>query len=230
MSLISKEHQEKILKRLEEKKVLRTGHYILKSGKHTGEYIDKERVYMHAYDSLLSDICKNMAYAVYDSGVIDIDVVVAPETGGILLQYLVAGHLSFMIGKDVYGAYAKWKEDKGRVYDPMFGFGKKGMKDVVVRYDSFAFRDAYQKILPSSKVLIVDDVLTTGTTLRPLIDAVRLSRGSVEHVAVIWNRGDVQASDLGVEKLFSVIDKPIESWSANNCPMCKKGVPLNILK
>ncbi|PIR69281.1 MAG: hypothetical protein COU47_04285 [Candidatus Niyogibacteria bacterium CG10_big_fil_rev_8_21_14_0_10_46_36] len=223
-------NEKQFLKAFEQKKIVRTGHFALKSGEHALEYIDKDTLYMHAYDTLLSDVSWHMAHAVYAAGMHDIDVVVAPEKGGIVLQYLISRHLSLMTGKNIYGAYAEWKTDRGRIYDPMWGWGKKGMKAVLVQYDSFTFRDAYKKIIPSARVLVVDDVLTTGTTLKPLIADIRLLGGIVERVSVLWNRGGVAAADLGVTNLFSLIHKKLTTWKPHACPMCKGGISVTKLK
>ncbi|MDP2676303.1 MAG: phosphoribosyltransferase family protein [bacterium] len=211
-----------------EKNVIIPGHFELTSGRHTSEYISKDVLTANAsFDNLLEELCKQLAFFAYDGNLIDIDVVAAPATGGINLGYLVAKHLSGMIHKNVSAVYAERKKSK-KIYDQMEGYGKRGMLDVYI-HDVFEFREEFVRRIRFKNVFVVDDILTTGMSLKGVIDAVRLQGGIAEYAGVIWNRGRVDAEDIIVKKIFSAINKKIEDWESP-CPLCKKGIPLIRLK
>lgn len=77
---------------------------------------------------------------------------------------------------------------------------------------------------PGDKVLIVDDVITTGSSVQSVIDAVRASKGEVTGIGVLVDR-----SDNGLDfnfPFFSCLRSPAVSHPANDCPLCKEGKPL----
>ena len=75
------------------------------------------------------------------------------------------------------------------------------------------------------RVLIVDDVTTTGKSLVETVDAVRGKRGEVVGVSVLIDRS---VKDLPFE-LFSVYKKVVENFTPEQCPLCKNGVVLQKL-
>jgi orotate phosphoribosyltransferase len=46
-------------------------------------------------------------------------------------------------------------------------------------------------------------------------------------VAALCNRGGVTAEALGAPALYSLASVPLESWPAEECPLCAAGVPVN---
>ncbi len=77
---------------------------------------------------------------------------------------------------------------------------------------------------PRERVLIVEDVLTTGGSVREVLEVVRAQGALPVGVASIINRsGDpqpFQAEDLPFSSLAEV---KVESWTAQECPLCKSG-------
>lgn len=80
------------------------------------------------------------------------------------------------------------------------------------------------QIRPGERVLVVDDVLTTGGSLRDTIAAVGKRGGTVVGIGVIVDRRE-QDSDFGCP-LFSVYKKPVKNYDPNDCPLCQQGIPL----
>jgi orotate phosphoribosyltransferase len=76
------------------------------------------------------------------------------------------------------------------------------------------------------RVLVVDDVLTTGGSVRDVMDAVRRLSGEVAGVAVLIDRTGGKA-DFGVP-LFACLTLDLESFDPHNCPLCADGVPLKV--
>ena len=71
------------------------------------------------------------------------------------------------------------------------------------------------------KVLVVEDVVTTGGSVQEVIDIVREQGGEVVGVGVLVDRSNGKV-DLGV-KLCHVLSMEVVSCEAADCPMCKAG-------
>ena len=80
------------------------------------------------------------------------------------------------------------------------------------------------RIEPGEKVLVVDDVLTTGKSVHETLDAVRKLGGDVIGVGVMVDRSG-SPLDFGTE-LFSCLRAPAVAYTADTCPLCAAGVPL----
>jgi orotate phosphoribosyltransferase len=88
-----------------------------------------------------------------------------------------------------------------------------------------AFGRGFQ-ISPGERVLVVDDVLTTGGSIRDVLDAVRRLGGEVAGVAVLIDRtGGTAAFDA---PFFACLTLDIESYDPSECPFCTDGLPLKI--
>lgn len=81
-------------------------------------------------------------------------------------------------------------------------------------------------ISPGERVLVVDDVLTTGGSVRDVIDAVRSMQGEVVGVAVLIDRTAGKASFD--PPFFACLTLDLPSYEASDCPLCAEGVPLKI--
>jgi len=86
-----------------------------------------------------------------------------------------------------------------------------------------AFRRDFE-ISPGSRILIVDDILTTGGSLRETIAAADKLEGIVIGIGVLVDRSDKDlAFDLPV---FSCLRSPAIAYAPDECPLCAKRVPL----
>ncbi|MGE3797977.1 MAG: orotate phosphoribosyltransferase [Thermomicrobiales bacterium] len=126
-----------------------------------------------------------------------IDVVVGPTTGGILLAFELARQLG------VQAAYAE------RVAD---GAQERTFK----RGTSFQSGD---------RVLVIDDILTTGGSIRETLAALGAQPVETVAVAVLVDRsgGRVQFGDVPLIPLLSL---NVAAWEPSECPQCAAGVPL----
>ncbi len=77
---------------------------------------------------------------------------------------------------------------------------------------------------PGQRVLVVEDVVTTGGSVREVIDLVRAQGGEVVGVGVVVDRTGGKI-DFGVP-LESVISIDVVSFEPEDCPLCKAGVPV----
>jgi len=123
-----------------------------------------------------------------------IEVVAAPTTGGIILAFEVARQLG------VRGIFAEKVDDRER-----------------------AFRRGFT-IKPAEKVLIVDDILTTGKSIREVIAAVEQLKGKIIGIGVLVDRSE-QSIDFSFP-LFSCLRVETVAYSPEDCPLCAARIPL----
>jgi orotate phosphoribosyltransferase len=74
----------------------------------------------------------------------------------------------------------------------------------------------------ADRALVVEDVVTTGLSVREVIGVVRDRGAEIAGVGVIVIRG---AADFGVPT-HALLDLPIVSYDAENCPQCAAGEPI----
>jgi len=125
-------------------------------------------------------------------------VVAGPTTGGAILSFEVARQLGLK------SIIAEKAED-----------GAPGRE----------FRRGFE-IGAGDRVLIVDDVLTTGGSIRDVVDAVAASGAAVAGVAVLVDRTGGRV-DFGVP-FAAAISVDAVSWAPADCPLCARGEPLKI--
>ncbi|MDQ6823606.1 MAG: orotate phosphoribosyltransferase [Candidatus Eremiobacteraeota bacterium] len=71
----------------------------------------------------------------------------------------------------------------------------------------------------SDRVLIVEDVVTTGNSVKEVLHVVAASGATTVGVGIIVRRGE---SDFSV-RAFALLDMPIVSYAADACPQCAAG-------
>ncbi|HEX7364469.1 MAG TPA: orotate phosphoribosyltransferase [Dehalococcoidia bacterium] len=79
-------------------------------------------------------------------------------------------------------------------------------------------------INPGERVLIVDDILTTGGSILEVIEAVKKLKGDIVGIGVLVDRSE-QTKDFGVP-LFSCIRSQTVTYRPGECPLCQAGIPL----
>lgn len=120
-----------------------------------------------------------------------IDYVIAPAVGGIIIGYELARQLG------VKNMFAEREED-----------------------GSMAIRRGFE--LPKgSRVVVAEDVITTGGSVQEVIDIVKSNGSEVVGVAVLVDRSNGTA-DFGTRLDCALVAK-VESWEADECPLCKEG-------
>ena len=124
-----------------------------------------------------------------------IDTVAGPTTGGIILAHEVARQM----GKRA--VYAERNED---------GPGR-------------AFRRGFQ-LARGERILVVDDIMTTGGSVQETMDAVRAAGGDTLAAAVLVDRSGGAAS-LGVP-LHALWRLDIPTYLPDACPLCANGVAI----
>ena len=123
-----------------------------------------------------------------------IQVVAGPTTGGIILAYEVARQL------EVRGIFAEKKGSQERAFKRGFNINR------------------------DERVLIVDDILTTGSSIREVMAAVTRLGGIVIGIGVLVDRSE-QEINFGVP-LFSCHRTITQTYPPQDCPLCAAHIPL----
>ncbi len=166
------------------------GHFLLTSGLHSPVYWEKFQVLQ--FPKYTEKLCQMIASHFRRR---DIQLVVGPTTGGVILAFEVARQLG------VRGIFAEKEGGQGRVFRRGF------------------------TINSGERVLVVDDILTTGGSVRETLDAVTSRGGLVAGVGVLVDRSE-KPVDFGVPLFSCLRSVPPPTYTAENCPLCTAGVPL----
>lgn len=79
---------------------------------------------------------------------------------------------------------------------------------------------------PHERVLVVEDVVTTGASARELVSLVRGAGADPVGVAALLDRCDAaRAAPVGAP-LRALLRLEASSWGADDCPLCAAGTPL----
>lgn len=90
-------------------------------------------------------------------------------------------------------------------------------------------------LAPHDRVLLVEDVLTTGRSMRETIDVVRSTGASIVGLGVIVSRGgspfdsaqgDTDSAQGDTVPTHVLLDLPLQSYDEDECPQCRAGEPL----
>jgi orotate phosphoribosyltransferase len=79
-------------------------------------------------------------------------------------------------------------------------------------------------IKPGEKILITEDILTTGASVKELIDLINNYKGQLKAVAILIDRSKNEVFK-GL-KLASLLKLDIKTYRQQECPLCRKGLPL----
>jgi orotate phosphoribosyltransferase len=79
-------------------------------------------------------------------------------------------------------------------------------------------------IKPGERILVVDDILTTGGSIKEVVNAVKELKGYIIGIAVLVDRSNADI-DFGYP-LFSCLRASTVAYKPTNCPQCSAGIPL----
>jgi orotate phosphoribosyltransferase len=192
-------------------RALREGHFLLKSGRHGDAYVEKFAVLSDP--AATSELCGFFAAEHLGPGPVPgnttVDVVAGPTTGGVIL--------AFETGRQL-GTRAIFAEE---VRDADGGTRRE-------------FRRGF-RIEPGERVLLVDDILTTGGSLLAMVPAVEAMGGEIIECHVLVDRSGEHRQTLvspasgrtyPLRSLWQ-LDLPTYEPGARTCPGCAGGMPLN---
>jgi orotate phosphoribosyltransferase len=171
-------------------------HILLPSGQHTSEYIEKTLVTTEPSftEGLGAVIAKHFAQW-------PVDIVLSTGPGALILSHCVA---------------------RAHPSRPIVVYGTKGLSGGQRRV---TLPVEFQRLLrEGTRVLLVEDLVSTGSTLNLLINLVEQRGAQVIGVGCLWRRTSV---DLDGKPVFSLVSRDFPTYAPPECPLCKRGVPLN---
>ena len=181
---------------------LREGHFLLKSGRHSDHYLEKFQVLQDP--AATSELCAMWLAAYGNAPAAAIDLVAGPTTGGVILAFETARQV-----------------------------GTRGVFAEEVRSADGSVRRAFRRgfrIEPGERVLLVDDILTTGGSLLAMIPAVEEAGGEIVacHVLVDRSGGLSALTSPGTGRSYPLralwaLDLPTWEPGPATCPACAAG-------
>jgi len=178
-----------ILEALTDSGAIRTGHFQLTSGLHSDKYVQCARVL--EYPEITTKLAHEMVDRLPEN--INVDLVVAPAVGGIIIGFAVAQALNVR--------YIFTERQEGKM----------------------TLRRAFE-IPEGARVLIVEDVVTTGGSVQEVVEIVESAAATVVGVATIIDRGGERAFD---DPYFPLLPMNVESVDPAECVQCANGVPID---
>jgi len=179
-------NEQQLLAIYEDAGALLTGHFILSSGRHSSRYLQSAKVLMHpAHAEALG---RELAALVSAS---DIDVVVAPALGGLIIGHEVARALN----------------------KPLLFTERKDGEMSLRRGFSFE---------KGARVLVVEDVITTGGSVCECMDVVREHGGVPQEVLAVVDRAPGAKGRFDVPHR-TLLQLEVASFEPSDCPLCREG-------
>ncbi|MGB2783509.1 MAG: orotate phosphoribosyltransferase [Atribacterota bacterium] len=181
---------EEVMKKFEDAGAIQKGHFKLTSGVHSDTYIQCAQIMQHP--EFMHNLCSELGKKFRGD---DIDVIVGPAIGGIIMAHVMAR----VLGPWVRAIFTERENGK------------------------MTLRRSFE-IKEGEKVIVVEDVTTTGSSVREVIDIVKSRKGKVVGVGVLIDRSGGKV-DFGIkiEKLLTV---DIKTFLPEECPLCKKEIPV----
>ncbi len=172
---------------LEKLGVLKRGHFLLTSGKHSDIYFEKYRILSHPYY-----LKKLLEFSIDFLNKIDFEAIVGPFTGGALIAEI----LGLMMNKRTI-------------------FAEKKENEFIIRRD-FGIEYPF-------KAIIVDDVITTGGSVKKTLKACE-GIADIRGILVLIDRRE-EEENFGYP-FFSIYKEKVKIYSPDECPLCEKNIPL----
>ena len=180
-------NEEQIYDIFKETGALLEGHFLLTSGRHSNVYFQCAKVLQ--YPQYTEAVCRKITDYFKD---FEIDTVIAPAIGGIVVGQEVARQLN---KRSIFAE----REDK-----------------------ALTLRRGFS-IEEGERILVCEDVVTTGGSVFEVIDIVKQNKGHVVGVGFIVDRSNGKV-DFGFKQV-SAMKMNAESYDPADCPLCKKNIP-----
>jgi orotate phosphoribosyltransferase len=192
-------------------------HFVYKSRRHGGVYVNKDLVYTHPL--VLDMLGKTIAAEVAHMGA---EVIIGPAVGAAILVQAVGYYIATESDGRVRCAYAE-KEMK-KVEDPT-GQGRKLFQET----GAFVFNRGYEDVVRGREVVVVEDIVTTGGSVGSVVKLARSLDCTVLAVRAIWNRGgDKVREKVGVEDFDALVKDTFPDYDVKDpCPFCEQGIPID---
>lgn len=177
---------------------IQVGHFLLSSGLHSDHYMQCQKIMQYPRHG--HTLAEEMAKKIQAAG-LNPQAVVGPALGAVHWEVFVASALDKLSPANPVRAIFAERADG----------------------TEFQIRRGIE-IKPQEKVIVVEDVTTTGGSAMKVVDLVRKLGGEPLAVATIIDRSGGKI-DFGVP-FFSLLTAKLQTFDPKDCPMCKNGEPV----
>jgi orotate phosphoribosyltransferase len=157
----------------ERENVIKRGHFLLASKRHSDVYINKNMITTTAElfnIVVIRLMCRVIEFAPYK-------IVTGPATAGAILASAVA-----------------IRENKGLVYPE---------KVQVNNQTTMKFQRGYDKVIEGKSILLIEDIITTGNSVQQTINAIEECNGNIVGILAIWNRSGWEPEKYEIRSLIN---------------------------
>ncbi len=175
-------------------KAMLTGHFLLSSGKHSSQYFQCARLLQHPEKA--AEVVATVADRIkadVKAGKLAVDSVIGPAMGGIVVAY----ELGRQLGTP---AFFTERNDEGVM----------------------ALRRGFE-IQPGEKIIIAEDVVTTGKSTLETAEQIQAMGGVVVASICVVDRRPADAEEPFPWPLYAALRQPAVLWDADACELCKEG-------
>lgn len=217
-----------VLKRCRQRGAILTDDHVVLTPKpdgfyHAPGYFDKDRVLSDAMS--LNAIGSDITARFWTD---DIDCVAGPTTGAVGLAAAVAMRMYIQLGWAIDWVYAEEATKEEVYYTTCTINDAPTVKVNVPIKNKRVVKRCFPPFVKGKRILVVEDVFSSGGSAKATIDAVNEVGGNIIGVAVICNRGGITAEKLGVPRLEVLYDIPMVMHREEECPLCAANIPINM--
>lgn len=192
--------EEEVLQAFRDTGALLEGHFELRSKLHSNRYFQCANVLR--YPRVAARLCDALVEKMRAGASLGrIDGVISPAVGGILVGHEVARAL------DVKCVFAEKVQGEG--------LDATGKPNTVLAMRRFSLK-------PGERYVVAEDVVTKGGRVQETIDLVKAAGCEVVAVALLVDRSGGKVAFDGIP-MFSLMRMTPETWTAEDCPMCREG-------
>lgn len=186
---------------LKKSKAYQNGHFLLSSGLHSREYVQCQKALQ--YPSIGMSLCLELAGRLLKDG-LEPSSIVGPALGAVHMEVFLAMAFCQLLDQDnemncVRAVFAEKTEN------------------------GFEIRRGVE-LLEQEQVIVVEDVVTTGGSAKKVLELVKKLGAKPIAVASIIDRSGGTV-DFGLP-FYSLLSLEIETWTQDDCILCKQGLPL----
>lgn len=186
--------EKSILKIFKSEKALLSGHFLLSSGLHSPNYMQCALLLQKPW--IAERLCRALAQKI--------------KKGGARLTAPLP-KIDVVIGPALGGVVVSYELGRALKVRAIFAERVEG---------AFVLRRGFS-IKKGEKVLVVEDVVTTGKSTNEVIEVVRQNEGKVAGVASIVDRSDLLLPFQ--VPFYSLLKIHIKTYKPEECPLCKEG-------
>lgn len=185
---------------IESRAILSDDHFVYISGQHGSGWVDKDSLFVH-----IDRLERLGALLAAELDGLQADYLCGPATGGLIVAQWTARALGMPAVFAEHAARHRPDELRGH----------------------FELHRGYDRLVKGRRVIIVDDVVNSGLSMRQAAEAARRAGGEVVAAAAFVDRGNIDAAGIGVPLYRYLLRYDIPEWPADECPLCRSGVPVN---